>query len=369
LSSERIPLVDLKAQFRAIEPEIRAAIDRVLERQSFIIGPETRAFEAEFAAYTGAAEAVAVSNGTTAIELVLWALGIGEGDEVITTGWTYWATAESIIRAGAVPVLVDVREDDWTIDPVRVAGAVTERTKAIMPVHIYGHPADVPALAGFAPVIEDAAQAHGSSYGGRPVGAFARAATYSFYPGKNLGAYGDAGAVTTDDVELTERIRALRDHGRSAKYEHPFVGTNARCSELQCAVLRAKLPHLDEWTEERRRLSSLYKEQLAGLGVGWQATQPWARHVRHLFVITHPERDRIRECLAEEGIDTGVHYPIPVHEQPGLAGQQWRAAGDLAVTERLAREVLSLPLYPELGDEGVERVCAAVERALAKVPA
>ena len=364
MSTEHLPLVDLKAQFRSIEPEIRAAIDRVLERQAFVIGPETRAFEEEFAAFSGVAEAIAVSNGTTAIELVLWALGVGPGDEVITTAWTFWATAEAILRFGATPVFVDVREDDWTLDPERAAAAVTERTKAILPVHIFGHPADVPALLDGVPVVEDAAQAHGGSYHGRPVGSDAAAATFSFYPGKNLGAYGDAGAVISNDSELTGRVRALRDHGRSTKYEHPVAGTNARSSELQCAILRTKLRYLPVWTAERRRLAGLYEARLTGLGLGFQAVQPWADHVRHLFVIRHPERDGLKAHLAEEGIETGVHYPIPVHEQPGLAGRAWRAEGGLERTEALSRDVLSLPLYPELGDEGVERVCAAIRGAL-----
>jgi dTDP-4-amino-4,6-dideoxygalactose transaminase len=365
LSSERIPLVDLKAQFRTIELDVRAAIDRVLERQAFVIGPETQAFEEEFAAFSGVAEAVAVSNGTTAIELALWALGVGPGDEVITTAWTFWATAEAVLRLGATPVFVDVRDDDWTLDPERAAAAVSERTKAILPVHIFGHPADVPALLDGVPVLEDAAQAHGASYYGRPVGSDGTAATFSFYPGKNLGAYGDAGAVVANDRGLAARVRALRDHGRSTKYEHPFAGTNARSSELQCAILRAKLPHLAAWNEERRRLASLYEERLAPLGLRFQATQPWAHHVRHLFVIRHPERDALRRHLAEEGIDTGVHYPIPLHLQPGLEGREWRAAGGLETTEALSREVLSLPLYPELGDEGADRVCRAIERAIA----
>jgi dTDP-4-amino-4,6-dideoxygalactose transaminase len=364
LSAERIPLVDLRAQFRSIEPEIRAAIDRVLERQSFIIGPETRAFEEEFAAFSGVADAVAVSNGTTALELALWALGVGPGDEVITTAWTFWATAEAILRLGATPVFVDVREDDWTIDPDAVTRAVSERTKAILPVHIFGHPADIPALVDGVPVIEDAAQAHGGSYHGRPVGTDAAAATFSFYPGKNLGAYGDAGAVITNDQDLAARVRALRDHGRSTKYEHPFAGTNARSSELQCAILRAKLAHLPTWTEERSRLAALYEERLGPLGLRFQATQPWAHHVRHLFVIRHPERDALQRHLAEEGIESGVHYPIPVHLQPGLEGRDWRAAGGLETTEALAGEVLSLPLYPELGEEGVDRVCRAIEGAI-----
>ncbi len=350
-----------------IRADVHAAIERVLDRQVFIIGPETEAFEHEFAAFCGATDGVAVSSGTAALELVLWSLGIGPGDEVITTPWTFWATAEAVLRVGATPVFVDVREDDWTLDSARVAEAVTPRTKAILPVHIFGHPADVPALAASAPVIEDAAQAHGASYHGRAIGTDAVAATYSFYPGKNLGAYGDAGAVTSNDTGLTELLRELRDHGRSTKYAHRLAATNARSSELQCAVLRVKLAHLTAWTRERQRLAGVYEERLEGLGLGWQLTQPWAEHVRHLFVVTHPDRDRLRAELAETGIDCGIHYPIPLHRQPGLAGRDWRAVGDLTRSERLAGEVLSLPLFPELGEEGVERVCAALERALAAV--
>ena len=367
-----MPLVDLRAQYASIRDEIREAIDRVLERQVFIIGPETHAFEQEFAEYCGAAEAVAVSNGTTALELTLWALGVGPGDEVVTTAWTFWATGEAVLRLGARPVFVDVREDDWTMDPAAVAAAVGPRTKAILPVHIFGHPADVPALAAAAPgvpIVEDAAQAHGGSYHGRPVGSDAAAATFSFYPGKNLGAYGDAGAVITRDPAFAARVRALRDHGRSTKYEHPVAGTNGRSSELQCAVLRTKLRHLPAWTETRRRLAARYEERLAGLGLEWQATRPWAHHVRHLFVVRHPERDGLAAHLAEEGIATGVHYPIPVHEQPGLEGRDWRTAGTLATTERLSGEVLSLPLYPELGEAGVDHVCDAIVRGVGGAPA
>ena len=220
-----------------------------------------------------------------------------------STAWTFWATAEAVLRLGATPVFVDVRDDDWTIDPQAVAAALTPRTKAILPVHIFGHPADVPALLDGVPVIEDAAQAHGGSYHGRPVGADAAAATFSFYPGKNLGAYGDAGALITNDADFAARVRALRDHGRSTKYEHPVAGTNARSSELQCAILRAKLPHLAAWTDERRRLAGLYEKRLAPLGLRFQATQPWARHVRHLFVIRHPDA---RASIASEPPQVGL---------------------------------------------------------------
>jgi dTDP-4-amino-4,6-dideoxygalactose transaminase len=362
-----IPLVDLKAQYAAIRDGVDAAIQRVVERQVFINGPETAAFEDEFAIFSGLAEVVAVSNGTTALELALGALGVGPGDEVVTVSHTFFATAEAIARIGAVPVFVEVRADDWTIDPERVAAAVGPRTKAIVPVHLYGQPADTLALAAAAPgipILEDAAQAHGARYHDEPVGTFAKAATFSFFPGKNLGAYGDAGAIATADGELAERLRSTRDHGRSGKYEHRSVGTNARIAELQSAVLRAKLPHLAGWNESRRRLSAQYENGLTGSGVRLAVRQPWALHARHLFVIAHPERDRIRAALAAEGIAAGVHYPIPCHLQPAFANVPWRAAGDLTLTEKLAASVLSLPLYPELPTVAVDRICALVRAEL-----
>ena len=361
-----IPLVDLKAQYESIRDEIDSAIARVVERQLFLNGPETKAFEAEFAAFSGVEHAVAVSSGTTALELVLAALGIGPGDEVITVSFTFFATVEAIAAAGATPVLVDVTPEDWTLDPALVAGAVTSRTKAILPVHLYGHPADLDAIAAAAPgvpIVEDAAQAHGARYRGAPVGATSVAATFSFFPGKNLGAYGDAGAIVTRDGELAARLRALRDHGRSGKYEHVAVGTNARAAEIQAAVLRAKLPHLAAWNEERRRLSTRYEELLPGVRV--QQIQAWATTSRHLFVTSLPERDAVAAALAAEGIASGVHYPIPCHLQPAASTFAWREGSDLAATEDAAGTVLSLPLYPELGDAGVERAADAVRRALA----
>lgn len=363
-----LPLVDLKAQYVAIREEVRDAIDGVLERQYFIAGPETAAFEEEFARASGAAEAIAVSNGTTALELALEAIGVGEGDEVITVSHTFFATVEAILRVGATPVLVDIGSDDWTISPERVADAVSPKTKAVVPVHIYGHPADVRALREAAPnavIIEDAAQAHLARYYDAPVGREAAAATFSFFPAKNLGAYGDAGAVITDDPELAARLRRLRDHGRSGKYEHAEVGTNARAAELQLAVLRVKLRHLPAWTKERRRLASLYEERLAQADLGFQVERDWAEHVRHLFVVRHPQRDTLREALAGQGVSTGIHYPLPVHRQPALQGTATRVAGTMAVTDGLASSILSLPLFPELGDAGVDRVAAALELTVA----
>jgi dTDP-4-amino-4,6-dideoxygalactose transaminase len=366
----QIPLVDLKAQYRAIGPDVEAAIMRVLERQSFINAAETRAFEEEFAAFCEAREAIGVSNGTTAIELILNALCVGPGDEVVTVSHTFMATVGAILRTGATPVLVDVDEATWTMSPEQVAQAVTPQTKAVVPVHLYGNPADVPAIAAAAPgipVVEDAAQAHGARYYGRAVGSGAVAASYSFYPGKTLGAYGDAGAVTTADSDLGLRLRQLRDHGRfGAKYEHTSVGTNARMDEIQAAVLRTKLAHLPEWIAERRRLCRRYEERLSGTGVQFQRTEQWAEPTWHLYVLLHPERDRLAAELRERGISTGVHYPIPVHRQPGLAEVPHRVhGGELPVTDQLAATCLSLPIYPELGDDGVDRVAEAVQGVLA----
>jgi dTDP-3-amino-3,4,6-trideoxy-alpha-D-glucose transaminase len=367
---EAIPLVDLKAQYRAIGPEIEAAIGRVLERQAFINAAETRAFEEEFAAFCEAPEAIGVSNGTAAIELILNALEVGPGDEVITVSHTFMATVGAVLRTGATPVLVDVDRDTWTMSPEQAGQAVTPRTKAILPVHLYGNPADVPAIAAAAPgipIVEDAAQAHGACYHGHAVGSDAAAASYSFYPGKTLGAYGDAGAVTTADSELALRLRRLRDHGRfGAKYEHASVGTNARMAELQAAVLRTKLAHLAEWITARRRLCARYEERLSGAGVRLQRIEGWAEPTWHLYVLLHAERDRLAEELRERGISTGVHYPIPVHRQPGMAGVEHRVhGGELPVTDELAATCLSLPIYPELGDERVDRVAGAVHDVLA----
>jgi dTDP-4-amino-4,6-dideoxygalactose transaminase len=365
--AQRVPLVDLRAQYRTIELEIESALRRVVSRQVFVDGPETAAFETEFAAACEAADCVAVSNGTTALELALAAVGVGPGDEVVTVSHTFFATVSAILRLGATPVFVDVDEESWTMSPELVADAVGPRTKAVVPVHIYGHPADVPAIAAAAPgvpIVEDAAQAHGARYHGRAVGAAAAAACFSFYPGKNLGAYGDAGAVVTDDPEVAARIRALRDHGRVAgqKYEHELVGTNARIDELQSSVLRAKLPHLAAWTAARRRAADRYTEKLHGAGVELQAVQPWAGHVRHLFVVLHPERERLLRELRAHAVEAGVHYPVPAHLQPAIAGR-WRGGG-LPVSERVASTCLSLPLYPELADDDADRVVDTLRSAL-----
>jgi dTDP-4-amino-4,6-dideoxygalactose transaminase len=360
------PLVDLKAQYATLAEEIAAAFARVLERQVFISGPETAAFEQEFAAACEASDCVAVSNGTTALELALKAIGVGPGDEVITVSHTFIATVGAIVSTGATPVFVDVDPSSWTMAPELVAAALTERTKAIVPVHIYGHPADVPAIDAVAPhvpIIEDAAQAHLARYYGSAIGSCAEAACYSFYPGKNLGAYGDAGAVVTSNLDLAAKVRSLCDHGRTrgAKYEHELLGTNARAAELQTAVLRAKLPHLPTWTQQRRDLAAQYESGLERSGIEVQFVQQWAEHARHLFVLLHPDRDRLLEQLHERGIGASIHYPLACHQQAALAGR-WRGTADgLEVTERLAADCLSLPLYPELSSEQVDRVIEVVD--------
>jgi dTDP-4-amino-4,6-dideoxygalactose transaminase len=369
-----VPLVDLGAQYRDIEHEIRAGIDRVLERHAFINGQETREFEARFAAACAATDCVAVSSGTTALELALRALGVGRGDEVITVSHTFFATISAIVSTGATPVLVDVDPASWTMAPTLIEQALSERTKAIVPVHIYGHPADVPAINAAAPtipVVEDAAQAHLARYHGSAVGSCAAAACYSFYPGKNLGAYGDAGAVTTSDPELALRVRALRDHGRldGAKYEHAMLGTNARTSELQMAVLNAKLPHLPSWTAARQHLAERYESELDGGFVQFQSVMPWADHARHLFVLLHPERDRILEQLHRHGVGAGIHYPIACHQQPALAGRWRGTAAGLAVTEQIVSQCLSLPLFPELHGDDLSRIAGLVrDEAQVAVP-
>ncbi|MDW8352005.1 MAG: DegT/DnrJ/EryC1/StrS family aminotransferase [Anaerolineae bacterium] len=362
----KIPLVDLKAQYMAIRPEIEAAIQRVIESTAFINGPDVAAFEQEFAQFCGAAYAVGVASGTAALQLALQACGVGAGDEVITTAHTFCATAEAIVHAGARPVFVDIDPCSYTLAPEAVARAITPRTKAIVPVHLYGMPADMDAINAIAQqhglfVIEDAAQAHGALYKGRPVGTLGHVACFSFYPGKNLGAYGDAGAVTTNDPAIARRVLALRDHGRAigpdgkrSKYEHDQVGYGERLDTLQAAILRVKLRYLPEWTARRQMIAQRYLELLAGAPIGLPFTPPDRQSVWHLFVVRVRRRADIQAHLAAQGIETGIHYPIPLHLQKGFAYLGYRA-GDLPHTEAAAQEVLSLPIYAELSE--AQQVC------------
>jgi len=355
-----IPLVDLHAQYLTIKPEIDAAMQGVIARSAFIGGDEVRQFETEFAAYCEAKACVGVGNGTDALYLTLRALGIGPGDEVITVSHTFIATAEAISLTGARPVFVDVREDTMLMDPEAVEAAITPRTRALLPVHLYGQPCEMDRLLDLArlhglKVVEDAAQAHGARWQGRRVGSLGDVACFSFYPGKNLGAYGDGGAVVSQDEDLIRRVRMLANHGRLEKYTHEIEGVNSRLDGLQAAILRVKLRHLDEWNAARRRHAAHYLEALRDSGVGLPVVHPDAEPVWHLFVVRVRERDRLQARLKEQGIATGVHYPLPLHQQPAYAYLGY-PQGSFPVTEGLASAILSLPMFAELTEEGVERV-------------
>jgi len=362
-----VPFLDLTAQYRAIEAEIRPALDAVLESGGFVLGREVAAFEDEFAAYCGSRAAVAVNSGTSALHLALLAAGVGPGAEVITVSFTFVATVAAILYAGARPVLVDVDPRSLTIDPGRIAEAVTPRTKAILPVHLYGQPAEMDPVMDVARrhrlvVIEDASQAHGAEYKGRRVGGIGHLACFSFYPGKNLGAYGEGGAVVSSDPEYARTIRMLRDWGQDRKYHHVLKGYNYRMDAFQGAILRVKLRHLEAWTEARRRHATRYDDLLAGSGVAIPVPAPATRHVYHVYAVRSPERDRRQRALRAQGIETGIHYPVPVHLQPAYADLGYKP-GDLPHSEAAANEVLSLPMFPELTTEAQDRVARAIRAA------
>ena len=360
-----IPLVDLKAQYLSIKDEIDAAIQRVVDSTSFIMGPEVRAFEEEFARFCGVQHVVGVDSGTAALHLAFLTCDIGPGDEVITTPHTFIATIGMLGRVGARPVFVDIDPRTYNMDPARIEAAITERTKAIMPVHLYGQPAEMDLILEIADrhglkIIEDAAQAHGAEYKGRRAGSMGHVAIFSFYPGKNLGAYGDAGAVVTDDGEIAEKIRLLRNHGRRDKYEHLLQGFNYRIDTLQAAILRAKLAHLEEWNEARRRHAAAYRDLLNDIDLVLPYEPEHVRAVYHLFVVRLQERDALREHLKVRGISTGIHYPIPLHLQPAYR-HLGHKEGDFPITAECARQVLSLPMYPELTQAQIEEVARAIK--------
>lgn len=367
-----IPFVDLQAQYRAIKTEVDAAIQRVLDSTAFILGREVEAFEAAFAEYVGAKFCVGVNSGTAAIQLVVMACGLRAGDEVIVPANSFFATAEGVSTAGATPVFVNADPVSYNLDVTRLEAAITPRTRAIMPVHLYGQAADLDPIFELAArhnlvVIEDAAQAHGSLYKGRRVGALGRAGCFSFYPGKNLGAYGEGGAVVTHDAEIARRVRLLRDHGSEQKYRHEIVGYNFRLEGIQGAVLNVKLKYLDSWNDLRRahaaRYGSLLGDLEAGGALKLPREMPGAHHVYHLYVVQTEERDRLQQQLADAGIQTGIHYPVPIHLQPAYAEHGHRP-GDFPVAERLAGCVLSLPMFPELTAAQIERVASAIRSAV-----
>ncbi len=362
-----IPIASAAAQYATIKDETDAAVHRVLDSGWFILGAEVEAFEREFAAYCGVAHAVGVGNGTDALMLALKALDVGPGDEVITVPMTAAFGAFAITMNGATPVFVDIEPGTANMDATLLEQAITPRTKAIMPVHLYGQAADLGAIMAIAarhgiPVVEDAAQAHGALYDGKRVGSIGAIAGFSFYPSKNLGAAGDGGAVTTNDAALAEKVRMLRNGGQRGKYEHVIQGVNSRLDEMQAAVLRVKLAHLDAWNSARRRLAHRYDELLAGSSVELPEERHGAApegHVWHLFAVRHPRRDALAAYLKERGIGTAVHYPAALHLQPAFASLGL-GVGAYPVAERQAREELSLPLYPELTTEDVAYVADAV---------
>jgi dTDP-4-amino-4,6-dideoxygalactose transaminase len=369
----RVPFQDIPLQIRNLRPEIDAALERVLAHGEFILGPEVAAFEGEWAGFCGAAHAVGVGSGTDALHLTLRALGIGAGDEVITAANTFIATAEAISYAGARPVLADCRIGDYLVDPQAVAAAVTPRTRAIIPVHLYGQPADMDTLAALAKrnglaLIEDAAQAHGASLSdGRACGSLGLAAAFSFYPAKNLGAFGDAGAVTTSDESLAGRLRLLRNWGSVVKYHHEVQGFNSRLDTLQASILSAKLKHLAGWNDARRAAAGWYRAALADCaGIALPTESPWTgRHAYHLFVVRLLEHDRdaVARDLGARGVQTVVHYPVPIHLQKAYAELGLRP-GAFPAAEAASRTILSLPIFPEITQPQVEYVAGSLRAAL-----
>ena len=361
-----VPAFDLTRQYASMKEAIDGAVRRVVESGQFVLGEEVEALEAEVAAFLGASHAVGVASGTDALHLVLRAAGIGPGDEVLVPAFTFIAPAEVVVYCGATPVFVDIDPSTFALDPDAAASALTARTKAIIPVHLFGHPAPMEEIGALADrhglaVVEDAAQAFGASCGGSMVGSLGLAGCLSFFPTKNLGAYGDGGMVVTNDTALADEVRRLRVHGSAERYLHQVVGYNSRLDALQAAILRAKLPHLEGWNDARRRIASAYTaglEKVEGLICPKEAEG--ARHVYHQYTVRTPRRDLLKERLAEEGISSAVYYPVSLPAQEAFEGEGYRE-GSFIESERAAKEVLSLPMFPELTDEEVERVVRAVQ--------
>jgi len=366
-----VPFLDLKAQYVALQTEIDTALQAVIDKTAFAGGPFVATFEREFAAYCESPHAVGVGSGTDALWFALLALGIGEGDEVITSPNTFIATVEAISFCGAQPVFVDVDSATYTLDPERFEKAITPRTRAVIPVHLFGQPADMDPILDIAErhglsVIEDACQAHGARYRGRRAGCMGRVGCFSFYPGKNLGAFGEAGGVVTADPELADTVRMLRDHGQPEKYKHARVGWNGRMDGLQGAVLSVKLKHLDAANDARRLNACTYAELLKGVeGVACPFAAEYAEHVYHIYAVRVRERDRILSAMKESGIGCGIHYPIPLHLQEAYAGLGHRE-GDFPVCEAAAQEFMSLPMFPELTREQIAEVVDALKAVMAR---
>ena len=374
-----VPFNNLKSQYQRIEKEVLSATKRVYEKARYILGEEVTAFEKEFARYCGVRYGVGVGSGTDALCLSLKAAGIGEGDEVITTANSFIASALAISFTGAKPLFVDIDHQTYTMDPNglelllsrRMAGSGWRKVKAVLPVHLYGHPAEMGAIMEVADrygltVIEDACQAHGAKYGGKRVGAFGSLGCFSFYPTKNLGAYGDGGMVVTDHRGLYEKLRLLRCYGEKKKYHHTVKGGNSRLDELQAAILRVKLKHLDQWNEERRKKAALYSERLSALGVVCPFEKKAARHVYHLYVIRSRKRDSLQGYLQRRGIETMIHYPVPIHQQWAYRELDHQK-GEISLTERYSRSVLSLPFFPEIEESEIEEVATGIQGFLNRI--
>ena len=364
-----VPFVDLGVQYLGIATEINQAISKVVQETDFILGREVRLFEEEFAAFCGARYAIGVDSGTSALELALRAFDIGPGDEVITAANSFIASALGISHAGAKPVFVDVDPYTYTLDVTGIERAITRRTKAMLPVHLYGHPAPMDPIRQLADkhglaVIEDACQAHGARYKGKRVGSLGHAAAFSFYPGKNLGAYGDGGMVVTSDRKVAKRLEMLRNYGQKEKYKHLFRGYNRRLDTIQAAILRVKLKYLEKWNAARRWNAKLYRKHLEGNGVVVPGEAGGAEAVWHLYVIRAEQRDALKDHLAAKGIHVGIHYPIPIHLQPAYEDLGYNR-GDFPVTEAYADRILSLPMYAELTAEQIEQVSSAISEFLA----
>lgn len=357
-----IPFVDLKSEYAEIKTEVNKALQSVLERGIFILGEELELFESEFSKYVGVNYGIGVNSGSDALLISLNALGIGKGDEVITVAHTFISTVDAITRNGAKPVFVDINPETYTIDASQVKNKISSKTKAILPVHLYGHPADIKPIMETAeeynlPVIEDACQAHGAEYNRAKVGGIGSMGCFSFYPTKNLGAYGDAGMIVTNDKELASKLRKIRNYGQSQKYHHDVVGVNSRLDEMQAAILRTKLYYLDNWNERRRKLANLYKDLLKDTQLIAPVEKEYAKHVYHLYVVRHEERDKLQQYLLKKGIQTLIHYPIPVHMQMAYKPQE-----RLPVTEKICNQILSLPINPWLKESEVITISECTNR-------
>jgi dTDP-4-amino-4,6-dideoxygalactose transaminase len=359
-----VPHIDLSAQYQQLRGEIDAAVQRVLASSNFVDGPESQALERELACYIGASEVIGVNSGTDALLLSLKALRIGAGDDVIVPSFTFFATAEAVSLAGALPRFADCAAGSYNVDEDSVRRAITAQTKAVIAVHLFGEPVDLTPLEEFCTshglwLIEDAAHAIGARYRGRGIGSFGVAAAFSFYPTKNLGAYGDGGAIACNDAALAARLRSLRNHGRQSRYQHGEVGCNSRLDEIQAAILRVKLPFLDDWNARRRQLAAAYQHGLHNTACSWPAAIEDTIHVYHQFVVTHPQRDALQAFLTEHGIATAMFYPIPCHLQPAYSASH--AGLSLPLAEHLAKHVLALPIYPEMSVESVAHIAQLIQ--------